>query len=123
MSIPHTASAHRQALLRRAAMAAIGALALAALAGDLVSGDYARFLAGSVAFTAITILSISILAGVCGIWSLGHTAFIAIGAYTSANLAAAGWPLEAILPVVAIAAAVVLCSVLESYLASNVREA
>ncbi|MFM9999638.1 MAG: branched-chain amino acid ABC transporter ATP-binding protein/permease [Burkholderiaceae bacterium] len=107
MSIPHTASAHRQALLRRAAMAAIGALALAALAGDLVSGDYARFLAGSVAFTAITILSISILAGVCGIWSLGHTAFIAIGAYTSANLATAGWPLEAILPVVAIAAAAV----------------
>ena len=92
---------------RRIAITVIGALAWAVLASGLVAGDYARFLAGSVAFSSITILSISILAGVCGIWSLGHTAFIAIGAYVSASLAAAGWPLEAILPVVALAAALV----------------
>ncbi len=70
-------------------------------------GDYGKLLATTIAFNAIAVLSISTLAGATGIWSLGHTAFIALGAYLCANLAKMQVPLELIVPAVAAAAAAV----------------
>ena len=87
-------------LARRLSILFVGGLAVMILSAGVLRGDYAKFLIGSIAFNAITILSISILAGTSGIWSLGHTAFIAIGAYVAANMGAAGYPLEVILPTV-----------------------
>ncbi|QHE84868.1 branched-chain amino acid ABC transporter ATP-binding protein/permease [Hydrogenophaga sp. BPS33] len=69
--------------------------------------DYGRILVATVGFNAIAVLAISILAGTAGIWSLGHTAFIALGAYFCANLAAMNVPVEVIVPVVAVLAAAV----------------
>ena len=92
---------------RRIAIVSAGALALLILAAGLVKGDYYKFIVASIAFNAITVLSISILAGTSGIWSIGHTAFIAAGAYVSANLAAAGVPLEVILPIVVCSTALI----------------
>ena len=100
-------TAARTALLRRAVILGTGVLALLLLGLGLAPTDYQKFLVASVAFNAISVLSISILAGTSGIWSLGHTAFIAIGAYAAANLASAGFPIEIIIPVVAGASAVI----------------
>jgi branched-chain amino acid transport system permease protein len=52
-------------------------------------------------------MSVSMLAGFCGIWPIGHTAFTAIGAYLTANLGAAGLPIEAVLPIAALSAALI----------------
>lgn len=57
-------------------------------------GGYPQFVIASIAFFSIVILAVSMVAGLTGIWSLGHMAFVAIGAYLSANLSAAGIPLE-----------------------------
>ena len=90
---------------RRGAMLLFG-LCLWLLCGVArVFGDYGTLLVATIAFNAIAVLSISTLAGATGIWSLGHTAFIALGAYVAANLAGLHWPIEAIVPAVALAAA------------------
>lgn len=57
-------------------------------------GGYPQFVMASVAFFSIAVLAVSMVAGLTGIWSLGHMAFVAVGAYLSANLSAAGVPLE-----------------------------
>ena len=69
-------------------------------------GDYGGHLATAIAYNTIAVLSISVLAGAAGIWSLGHTAFIALGAYLCANLAKMQVPLELIAPVAAATAGV-----------------
>ena len=76
---------------------AIAGIALAFAVGPLrMVGDYAQFIIAAVSFYFIAVLSVNMLAGLCGIWSLGHTAYIAIGAYMAANLTRYGVPLEAI---------------------------
>ncbi|GGN34328.1 hypothetical protein GCM10011578_075090 [Streptomyces fuscichromogenes] len=44
----------------------------------------------------IVVLSVGLLAGWSGIWSVGHPAFFAIGAYFAAYGSAHGWALEAV---------------------------
>lgn len=100
-------STGRLDIARRVVIIVTGALALVLLSTGVVKGDYHKFIFASVAFNAITVLSLSLLAGSSGIWSLGHIAFIAIGAYASANLSAAGIPLEVIFPLVICSAALV----------------
>ncbi|CAN5693755.1 branched-chain amino acid ABC transporter ATP-binding protein/permease [soil metagenome] len=78
--------------------------AATSLSGAL--GDYGKVLVAAIAFNAIAVLAISTLAGVSGIWSLGHTSFIALGAYLAANLAGMNWPIELIVPVAAITAGI-----------------
>ena len=97
----------RRAVARRAVILGLGVLAFALTASGVIAGDYRRFIAASIAFNAIAVLSISVLAGTSGIWSLGHTAFIALGAYAAANLAQAGVPIELVVPGVAAAAAAI----------------
>ena len=77
---------------------AITGIALAIAVGPLrMVGDYAQFIIAAVSFYFIAVLAVNMLAGLCGIWSLGHTAYIAIGAYMAANLTRYGVPLEFII--------------------------
>ena len=94
-------------LVRRIAVPVV-AIALAIAIGPMkLAGDYAQFLMASLAVAFIAVLSVNLLAGLCGIWSLGHTAYLAIGAYMAANLSALGLPLEVIIPASVITAALV----------------
>ena len=87
-----SATALRQILI------AIAGIALAIAVGPLrMVGDYAQFIIAAVSFYFIAVLAVNMLAGLCGIWSLGHTAYIAIGAYMAANLTRYGVPLEFII--------------------------
>ena len=101
MSASFISSREGQLRTRRIGILCVGAAALMILFSGIVKGDYYRFIFASVAFNAITVLSISMLAGATGIWSLGSAAFIAVGAYVSTNMASAGVPIEIILPVIA----------------------
>ena len=92
---------------RRIAIVLVFVLVWVVVGRAALVGDYGKLLATTIAFNAIAVLSISTLAGATGIWSLGHTAFIALGAYLCANLAKMQIPLELIVPAVAAAAAAV----------------
>lgn len=94
-------------LKRLIAIAGCG-LAAFAVAGPLgIAGDYYAFIIVAISYMAVVTMSVSMLAGFCGIWPIGHTAFTAIGAYFCANLALMGWQVEAIL-VTAIAVAAIV---------------
>jgi branched-chain amino acid transport system permease protein len=82
------------AWLRRILTLAGGALVAAVVGWPGIVGDYGQFVIASIAFYAIAVAAVSLLAGLCGIWSMGHTAFMAIGAYTAAQFALHGWPVE-----------------------------
>lgn len=98
----------RKRVAIRRLVIAVAAIALAFAVGPLrLVGDYAQFLIASAAFIFIGVLSVSMLAGLCGIWSLGHTAYIAIGAYMAANLTKWGVPLEGIIVAATVSAAVI----------------
>lgn len=76
-----------------------GLLALAVFAGPLWLD---RFLMGEFALVfifAIAGIGMMILVGYTGLVSLGHAAFLAIGAYTHAYLLNLGWPLPATMAV------------------------
>lgn len=60
-----------------------------------------------VGINAIAALGLNIITGLCGQPSLGHAAFIGIGAYAGALLAKAGWPLLASLPAAAVVTAAI----------------
>ena len=93
--------------LRRISIAIAG-IALAFAVGPLrMVGDYTQFIIAAASFYFIAVLSVNMLAGLCGIWSLGHTAYIAIGAYMAANLTKYGVPLEAIIVASMLTAALV----------------
>jgi branched-chain amino acid transport system permease protein len=69
---------------------------------DLVS-DYRLFLVSTMMIAGIAVLGLNLLTGFNGQISLGHGAFFAVGAYTSAVLIdQASWPFWATLPVAAI---------------------
>ena len=86
---------------------AIAGVALAFAVGPLkMVGDYPQFIIASASFYFIAVLSVNMLAGLCGIWSMGHTAYIALGAYVAANLTKYGVPLEVILVAAAAAAGI-----------------
>ena len=84
-------------LVRRVLIALAG-VALALAMGPLrMVGDYTQFIVASLAIAFIAVLSVNMLAGFCGIWSLGHSAYVAIGAYMAANLTLLGVPVEVII--------------------------
>ena len=83
--------------LRQLAIAVVGIGLALSLASSQFFGSYVQFLVGSLAVTFIVVQAVNLLAGLCGIWSLGHCAFVAIGAYATANLVAIGCPFELIL--------------------------
>jgi branched-chain amino acid transport system permease protein len=66
----------------------MGVAAVAVLLFPLVAGDYLLYLANLMAVLAIGALGLNILVGFTGQISLGHAAFMGIGAYGTAILAA-----------------------------------
>lgn len=77
------------------------------LALPLFAGRYAVFVACVCGVSVISALALNILTGYTGLISLGHAAFMGIGAYTAAILASkAGFPFVAALPLAGLAAAI-----------------
>ncbi|WP_342363644.1 ABC transporter permease subunit [Terrarubrum flagellatum] len=101
------ASGFARRLVRAAAITSAAAIILLVTGPLRLTGDYVAFLVAAIAYFSIVTLSVSMLAGFCGIWPIGHTAFTAIGAYLAVNLGGAGWPIEAVIPAAMIAAAIV----------------
>jgi branched-chain amino acid transport system permease protein len=81
--------AEDEALLRTPATRAwLAVLAAAMLIFPFVAGDYLLYLANLVGVLAIAALGLNILTGYTGQISLGHAAFMGVGAYACAILAA-----------------------------------
>lgn len=81
------------------AKAALGPAAGAVLIAFMASGAIPAYQMYSVALAAIytiVVLSVGLLAGWSGIWSVGHPAFFAIGAYFAAYGSGHGWSLETV---------------------------
>ena len=83
-------------LVRRLLIALAGLVLAFAVGPFRLVGDYTQFIIASLAIAFIAVLSVNLLAGLCGIWSLGHSAYVALGAYLAANLTALGVPIEVI---------------------------
>jgi branched-chain amino acid transport system permease protein len=83
---------------RRLVFLGAGAAAALLVAVPGIISGYWQFILASVGFFSIAVLAVSMLAGLTGIWSLGHMAFVAVGAYLGLNLSALGLPLELIIP-------------------------
>jgi ABC-type branched-subunit amino acid transport system ATPase component/ABC-type branched-subunit amino acid transport system permease subunit len=94
-------------ILRLAIILVVGIAFWAATGPLKLTGDYYTFLIVAVSYLAIVTMAVSMLAGFCGIWPIGHTAFTAIGAYMTLNLGEQGVPMEAIIPIIMITAAIV----------------
>jgi branched-chain amino acid transport system permease protein len=67
--------------------ALLAGLALAPLVGSAIGGDYVPYLLNMAGIAVIVALGLNLLTGSAGLVSLGHAAFLAIGAYTAAFLA------------------------------------
>ena len=80
----------------------LAVLPLIGFVSDYSSFDYYMFMGQSMLIYAIAVLGLNLLIGFNGQISLGHSAFFALGAYTTAILMNfAGWPYWATLPVAA----------------------
>jgi branched-chain amino acid transport system permease protein len=90
-------------------LAAVGVgLATLLAVGPLGLTDrYQNFVITTVAIYAIITLSVSELAGLSGIWSVGHMAFVAIGAYATAYFSGRGLALPLIVLLAMVLAAAV----------------
>jgi len=85
-----------RSLLARAALGpAAGAVLMAFMASGAIPA-YQMYSVGLAAVYTIVILSVGLLAGWSGIWSVGHPAFFAIGAYFAAYGSGHDWPLETV---------------------------
>ncbi|MES2482441.1 MAG: hypothetical protein V4609_10625, partial [Pseudomonadota bacterium] len=87
---------HQLLWIRRLVVIAVTLVVLGLIGPMRMLGDYATFIVSSLAISFTAVLAVNMLAGLCGIWSLGHSAYVAIGAYMAANLTALGVPIEAI---------------------------
>lgn len=82
-----------------AAKIGLAALAVLLLTLPWWAGKYLVFIACVSGISIIGALGLAILTGMTGLISLGHAAFMGLGAYTAAILSAkAGWPMIACLP-------------------------
>jgi branched-chain amino acid transport system permease protein len=90
-----------------AAKISIIIVGLVLLTLPLFAGKYIIFVACLCGVSVIGALGLNILTGYTGLISLGHAAFMGIGAYTAAILASQfGWPFAVTLPLAGIAAAI-----------------
>ena len=69
-----------------------GLLVLAMLAAPLWAGDYWLSQISFVLIYAVADLGLMVLSGFTGLASIGHAAFLGVGAYVQAVLSAKGWP-------------------------------
>ncbi|NEA98856.1 ATP-binding cassette domain-containing protein [Streptomyces sp. SID13726] len=85
-----------RSLLARAALGpAAGAVLMAFMASGAIPA-YQMYSVGLAAVYTIVVLSVGLLAGWSGIWSVGHPAFFAIGAYFAAYGSGHDWALETV---------------------------
>jgi len=84
-----------------------GLLLTALLLAPWWLGDYGLAQLSFILIYAIAGLGLMLLAGFTGQISIGHAAFLGVGAYTQAVLAAQGWPLPASMAVAAALSAAV----------------
>ena len=84
-----------------------GLLALALLAAPFLAGEYVMSQLQFICIYSIVGLGLMLLVGYTGQISLGHAAFLAIGAYTEALMQARGVPYAVSLPAAALFAAAV----------------
>jgi branched-chain amino acid transport system permease protein len=90
-----------------AAKIALGVLGLVLLTLPFFAGTYVTFVACVCGISVISALGLNILTGFTGLISLGHAAFMGIGAYTAAILASrVGLPFFAALPLAGVVAAI-----------------
>jgi branched-chain amino acid transport system permease protein len=69
----------------------------------LYGGSYLLYMVNNISITLIAVLGLSILMGYCGLTSVGQSAFMAVGAYTTGILAVRlGFPFWATLPISAV---------------------
>lgn len=68
---------------------------------------YEISLATAMGISVLFALSLNFITGFCGQISLGHAAFLGVGAYVSGMLLKAGWPVLATIPFAALAAGLV----------------
>lgn len=77
----------------------MGLLAVLMLTLPHLAGPYWTNLINDMGIYAILGLSLNIILGQCGLFHMGHAAFYAVGAYTTAILSTAyGWPILATMP-------------------------
>ena len=69
-----------------------GALVVALVAAPWIVSEYALSQLTFILIYGIAGLGLMLLAGFTGLFSIGHAAFLGVGAYTEAVLAAKGWP-------------------------------
>ncbi len=81
------------------------ALLVALLLAPWIVSDYYRTQLAFIFVMSIVGFGLMLLAGFTGQISMGHAAFLAIGAYTEALLQAAGWPAPVSFPAAVLAAA------------------
>jgi len=79
-------------------------LAVVLLAAPWWASEYMMTQLHFIGIYSIVGLGLMLLVGFTGQISLGHAAFLAVGAYTEALLAAAGWPFWLTLPCAALTA-------------------
>jgi branched-chain amino acid transport system permease protein len=84
-----------------------GLLFAVLLAAPWWASEYTMTQLHFIGIYSIAGLGLMLLVGFTGQISLGHAAFLAVGAYTEALLAAAGWPFWSTLPCAALLSAVV----------------
>lgn len=96
--------ARNRALLWQGALWLLVA-AFALLAPHLFTGLVARNLLVLLAINVILVASLDLLIGSAGLISLGHAAFMGVGAYASALLMKAGQPIAVALPAAVVAGA------------------
>jgi len=82
-----------------------GALVLALLAAPWLASEYWLAQLTFVLIYGVVGLGLMLLSGFTGLFSLGHAAFLGVGAYTEAVLAGAGWPFPASFAAAALVAA------------------
>lgn len=86
----------------------LSVVVIAIIAYPLCVGEYGMTLANSACIAVVGAVGMMILTGYTGQISLGHAAFLAIGAYTAAILGHhAGFPFWLVLPIAGIIAAIV----------------
>ena len=75
----------------------IGILLLIAIGPAKFFGLYTSYIIALALIYAIGTMNVSMLAHTAGIWSIGHTTFLAIGAYLAAFMSTRGVPVEVII--------------------------
>src|SRR5438132_14207588 len=84
-----------------------GLLVLLLVAAPFVFAEYWLAQLTFVLIYGIVGLGLMLLSGFTGLFSIGHAAFLGVGAYTEAVLAARGWPLPVSMLIAAVLSAIV----------------